>query len=266
MKSKKQLAVEALVVWFVIFFVLEVVLVWLDGSNQAWFSNGIRNTTWIVLIILFTLINIFYDPKKNEENHGKVNNAPQDNNEIDQQPETVVEYIASDNRSSNMSGREKILYANVDWFTVPDELEIDSLPQELTKVRELWNANSEKSSPEICKAVEKYITCQYLAENMSGWEDYFPDNNYGEFTACKVNVVGVEFSAGVLPSVRAEAWIKVSILENVTDEDLEEWAESEWGLQSGIMWSWNLEVDDDVDLAMEENSGLEAYWVEEIPK
>ena len=165
-----------------------------------------------------------------------------------------------------MSDRQKILYASVAWFTVPDEPDINGLSKELAKVRKLWGQNAQKSSPELCKAVEKYVTCQYLAENMSGWEDYFPDNNFGEFAASKVNVVGVEFSDGALPSVRAEAWIPVSILENVNDDDLEEWAEAEWGLQSGIIWSWNLEVDDDIDLAMEEHSGLEAYWVEEIPK
>lgn len=75
MKSKKQLAIEGVVVWAVIFFILEVVLVWLDGSRQAWFSHGIRNIVWFVLIIIFTLINVFYDPKKNEETRGKVGEA-----------------------------------------------------------------------------------------------------------------------------------------------------------------------------------------------
>lgn len=165
-----------------------------------------------------------------------------------------------------MAGRKKILYANVDWFTVPDELDENDLPQEITSARQMWENKSQKSSPELCSQIEKLINCQYLAENMSGWEEYFPDSNFGEFTACKVNVVGVEFTEAALPSIRAEAWIPVSILENVNDDDLEEWAESEWGLQSGIMWSWNLEIDEDVDLAMEEHSGAEAYWVDEIPE
>ena len=164
-----------------------------------------------------------------------------------------------------MSYREKLLYANVDWFTVPDELEVDALPTELSNARQLWEKNSRKSTSELCKSIEKFINCQFLAENMSGWEAYFPDNNFGEFSAIKINVVGVDFSEPALPSIRAEAWIKVSILENVSDEDLEEWAESEWGLHSGIMWSWKLDIDDDLDLAMEEHSGLEAHWVDEIP-
>ena len=165
-----------------------------------------------------------------------------------------------------MSDRKITLYANVDWFIVPDDLAEDDLPQELAKIKQRWDRNFQKSSPDLCKIIEKYVTCSFLAENMSGWEDYFPDNNFGEFTACKINVVGVEFSERVLPSIRAEAWIPVTILENVKTDDLEDWAESEWGLQSGIMWSWNLAIGDDIDLAMEEHSGLEAYWVEEIPK
>lgn len=165
-----------------------------------------------------------------------------------------------------MADSEKILYANVDWFTVPDELDENNLPQEVTSARQMWENNSNKSSPELCSQIEKLITCQYLAENMSGWEEYFPNITFGEFAACKVNVVGVEFTGAALPSVRAEAWIPVSILENVNDDDLEEWAESEWGLQSGIMWSWKLEIDEDVDLAMEEHSGAEAFWVDKIPE
>ena len=96
-----------------------------------------------------------------------------------------------------------------------------------------------KSSPELRKSIEKFITCQNPAENMSDWEDYFPNNNFGELNACKANVVGVEFSEAVLPSVRAQAWIPVTILENVNDDDLEEWAKSDSGLQSGITWSWD---------------------------
>ena len=164
-----------------------------------------------------------------------------------------------------MSVSTKIIYANVEWFTVADELTTSDVPTEITYARQLWDNNSQTSSSEICKAIEEFISCQYLAENMSGWEDYFPSDNFGEFTACKVNVVGVEFTKAALPSVRAEAWIPVSVLENVIDDELEEWAASEGGLYSGIMWSWNLEIDDDIDLAMEEHSGAEAYWVDEIP-
>ena len=165
-----------------------------------------------------------------------------------------------------MADRKKILYASVDWFTVPNELDENNLPQEITSARQMWENNFQKSSPELCSQIEELITCQYLAENMSGWEECFPDINFGEFTACKVNVVGVAFTEAALPSVSAEAWVPVSILENVNDDELEEWAESEWGLQSGIMWSWNLEIDEDVDLAMEEHSGAEAYWVDKIPE
>ena len=77
-----------------------------------------------------------------------------------------------------MADREKILYANVDWFTVPDELDETDFPEEITNARQMWENNSQKSSPELCSLIEKLIICQYLAENMSGWEEYFPDSNY----------------------------------------------------------------------------------------
>jgi len=49
-----------------------------------------------------------------------------------------------------MADREKILYANVDWFTVPDELNESDLPAEIASARQIWENNSQKSSPELC--------------------------------------------------------------------------------------------------------------------
>ena len=46
-----------------------------------------------------------------------------------------------------MADREKILYANVDWFTVPDELDETDFPEEITNARQMWENNSQKSLP-----------------------------------------------------------------------------------------------------------------------
>ena len=162
--------------------------------------------------------------------------------------------------------REKILYTSVEWFDVPDDVRTDDLPEELIDAQQKWGDNTETSSPELCEVIEKFIVCNYIAENMSGWEAMFPDNNFGEFTACKVEVVGVKFSARKLPSVCAQAWIPITVLDNVSDEDLDEWAEEEWGMHSGVIWSWDLNIDDDIDLGMESHSGAEACWVQDVPQ
>jgi len=47
---------------------------------------------------------------------------------------------------------------------------------------------------------------------------------------------------------------------------LNDWLESEWGLQTGIMWNWAFDNDEeDLDLTMMENSGMEAIWADSIP-
>jgi len=76
----------------------------------------------------------------------------------------------------------------------------------------------------------------------------------------------VDFSTNSLPLIRAEAWIDVSIQEKISDDDLNDWLESEWGLQTGVMWNWAFNEDDgDLDLTMMENSGMEAIWTDSIP-
>ena len=76
----------------------------------------------------------------------------------------------------------------------------------------------------------------------------------------------MDFSTNGLPLIRAEAWIDVSIQEKISDDDLNDWLESEWGLQTGVMWNWAFNEDDgDLDLTMMENSGMEAIWTDSIP-
>ena len=76
----------------------------------------------------------------------------------------------------------------------------------------------------------------------------------------------MDFSTNGLPLIRAEAWIDVSIQEKISDDDLNDWLESEWGLQTGVMWNWAFDEDDgDLDLTMMENSGMEAIWTDSIP-
>ena len=157
--------------------------------------------------------------------------------------------------------KNKTIYTNVEWFSTTDDPEKNLLPNKIIKARNVWNTNGGKSTSEICTLVSRFIKCNFISENFNGWEKYFDNSNYGEFSAVKVNVVGVDFSNNNLPLIRAEAWIDVSIQEKISEDDLNDWLESEWGLQSGIMWNWVFDDDDgDLDLTMMENSGMEAIW------
>jgi hypothetical protein len=54
------------------------------------------------------------------------------------------------------------------------------------------------------------------------------------------------------------------VLDGIPDEDLNEWVEDQWGLQSGVMWNWNLLDENDWGPTMEDNAGMQAVWVDEI--
>ena len=162
--------------------------------------------------------------------------------------------------------KNKIIYTNVEWFSATDDPNKNLIPSEIIEAKNVWNANGGKSTSEICMLVSKFIKCNFIAENFDDWENYFDNKNYGEFSAVKVSVVGVEFSTNNLPLILAEAWIDVSIQEIISEDDLNDWLESEWGLQTGIMWNWAFDNDEeDLDLTMMENSGMEAIWADSIP-
>ena len=161
--------------------------------------------------------------------------------------------------------KNKIIYTNVEWFSATDDPNKNLIPSEIIEAKNVWNANGGKSTSEICMLVSKFIKCNFIAENFDDWENYFDNKNYGEFSAVKVSVVGVEFSTNNLPLILAEAWIDVSIQEIISEDDLNDWLESEWGLQTGIMWNWAFDNDEeDLDLTMMENSGMEAIWTDSI--
>ncbi len=161
--------------------------------------------------------------------------------------------------------KNKIIYTNVEWFSATDDPDKNLIPSKIIEAKNVWNANGGKSTSEICMLVSKFIKCNFIAENFEDWENYFDNKNHGEFSAIKVNVVGVEFSTNNLPLIRAEAWIGVSIKEKISEDDLNDWLESEWGLQTGIMWNWAFDNDEeDLDLTMMENSGMEAIWTDSI--
>lgn len=184
-------------------------------------------------------------------------------NQTLRQPESGTQQQISENSHNQEAGREKSIYTTVDWFTAAESPDVSDWPENLKSAKQLWEENGGRSTPEICSLINSFIVCNFLAENMSGWDEFFASENFGEFEAEKVTVVGVEFSDESLPLIRAEAWINVQLKEDVTDDALDEWCEAEWGLVSGIMWSWNLPNEDDLDLSMEENTGAEAVWAEQ---
>jgi hypothetical protein len=159
---------------------------------------------------------------------------------------------------------EKIIYANVVRFSSSDDIDFEILPEDLQKAKVIWDKNGEQSTSELIDLVQGFVNCQFLAENMPDWKKYFSNENYGEFNAEKINVVAVDFSESILPLISAEAWIKVSVLDGIPDKVLNEWVEEQWGLQSGVMWSWNIPNENDWDSTMEDNAGMEAVWGDEI--
>ena len=161
--------------------------------------------------------------------------------------------------------KNKIIYTNVEWFSATEDPDKISIPSKILEAKNIWDTNGGKSTSKICELLSEFVNCNFIAENFEDWANYFDDKNYGEFSAVKVNVVGVDFSTNNLPLIRAEAWIDILIKEKISDDDLNDWIESEWGLQSGIIWNWLLDSEGDLDLTMMENSGIEAIWTNSMP-
>ena len=111
--------------------------------------------------------------------------------------------------------KNKIIYTNVEWFSATEDPDKISIPSKILEAKNIWDTNGGKSTSKICELLSEFVNCNFIAENFEDWANYFDDKNYGEFSAVKVNVVGVDFSTNNLPLIRAEAWINTLIHEKI---------------------------------------------------
>ena len=139
------------------------------------------------------------------------------------------------------------LHAYIKWGDIESDVSIKTTPKEVEAARALWQDKGEDARDEICALIQPFICCQLVAENFPDWEEYFDDGNFGEFRAKVIKVEGVDFSQGLLPSIKAEAWIEVALCDNKTPGDVDAWMEEiDDTLGWGVVFGWEFEGDDDL--------------------
>ena len=70
-------------------------------------------------------------------------------------------------------------------------------------------------------------------------------------------LAGIDFSHEPLPLCKVEAVFEVPLRKGVSKEDVVDWGEDE--LFSAVVFYWNLEDFEDLDLTVGDHSGCEAY-------
>ena len=147
---------------------------------------------------------------------------------------------------------------NMDWFRVAEQpSSIDQLPPVFSEMKKIWEEDPEKNYDRIVESLSPYIGGRFVADNLFDWEHYFDDVSDGEFEAIEVNVAGIDFSHEPLPLCKVEAVFEVPLRKGVSKEDVVDWGEDE--LFSAVVFYWNLEDFEDLDLTVGDHSGCEAY-------
>jgi hypothetical protein len=129
------------------------------------------------------------------------------------------------------------MIANIKWGLADEPPE--SLPEAFAEARSLW----EKKDPRTYAIVERFLECYFLpGEVMGDVTELFAVDPSDELRAERVEVFGVDFSAGPLPSVRATASFVLEPKDPaLTQERLDAWQDENDFLDSAISFQWALD-------------------------
>jgi predicted DNA-binding WGR domain protein len=168
---------------------------------------------------------------------------------------------------------ERIFYGNMNWFEIDEQPKnFDVLPDAFKAAYDLWK-KAKKSNNEITELLSPFICAKFIPSNIVGWEELFIQSDgeeFQEYDAIKIKLVGVDFSTKPIPSCRAEAWFKIPITKNfskLSSDDLEEWQENNDYFYSAISFGWEIpEIPEleDLDLWYSNHSGCECILAENI--
>jgi hypothetical protein len=154
--------------------------------------------------------------------------------------------------------------AYIKWGA-PDEqpADEDSVPESLRKAKKLWEAagGREGKDPtklkEICELTAKALKCCFLKCNLTKLTDEKDDLLSEEVEGKDVVVLGVDFSDGLIPSVKAQARLKIAFKKPfLSEEDIRAWEEENDYLDAGVVFQFDTE-DPDYFGALFNHQGLE---------
>ncbi len=151
------------------------------------------------------------------------------------------------------------------WFdTVDNPKDISVLPPAFAEAKRLWEEDREGNFEAIEELLGHYVQGLFLPENINGAEQLFPDRA-GESEATEVRVVGFDFSQGNIPTVKAEAWFEIDVVDGFDEIDLERWQEKNDFLYSAVSFCWDIDMDGrdfEFDFTWQDHQGREATVID----
>ena len=148
---------------------------------------------------------------------------------------------------------------NVKWGIPAEQPRIEELPTAFSKAQALWSQDSKGNYEKIVSLIEPYLSASFILSEIPSYEELF--NTEDDLVEAEVvRVVGVDFDvSSPIPSIKAEAEVKLNKIESFSNIDLEKWQEENSSLYDGISFCWSFDdIDpDDFDTCIYEHEGQE---------
>jgi hypothetical protein len=161
------------------------------------------------------------------------------------------------------AGVKRYFYGNMKWFEPAEQpRDIRSLPPEFARAKALWDVDAEGNHNDIVALLSTYVTATFIPQNVDQASDLFADVE-SEVSALAARIVGVDFSKGPIPMVKAEAVFEVDVVSGFDSADLES-----RNLHDALSFRWEVGRDADtadLDFSHGDHQGAECIPVDEPP-
>jgi len=147
----------------------------------------------------------------------------------------------------------------VKWGIPAEQPTIEELPTAFSEAQTLWSQDSKGNYEKIVSLIEAYLSASFILSEIPAYEELFPTED-DLVEAEVVRIVGVDFDvSSPIPSIKAEAEVKLNKIESFSNIDLEKWQEENCSLYDGISFCWSFDdIDpDDFDTCIYEHEGQE---------
>ena len=160
--------------------------------------------------------------------------------------------------------------AKVDWFGVDDEAEDrqKALPKVFLKAKQLWESDHKGNYNKVHALISEYVNARFLPSNVDNWEDVFTDlsgNGCPEYKSSKIQVTGIAFGDGPIPTCKAEASFDVNVKEELGRSELVEFFDKN-GLTDAPIFYWDIPevaTGNSLEFTCATHEGMECVWASE---
>ncbi len=171
------------------------------------------------------------------------------------------------------SAETVVFYGNMDWWE-PEETPDDfsELPEAFARAKSLWDQDGNRNFDEIAALLSPYVRALFIPGNISEYQELIVAQRWEELPAFAVHVAGVDYSKGVLPACKTEAWFRVPVTPAFSSTDIEEWSgQNGTSLDCAVSFMWKIPAgegaDEDRVYVFGDHRGTECFpgWNAEIP-